>query len=164
MNRLSNSFILSLAFLWTAVAASVCSAAGAPPQSPTNDTSRVQWRSLNDAMHPGKDNQKKVLLYFYADWCHYCKKMDEDTFMQSDVAAYMNTHFIPVRLDFDKDKNLAQKYRIRGLPATWFMDQHGEKIQFLPGYIPREMFLGYLKYIQTDSYRTMAFKEFISAQ
>ena len=128
------------------------------------DTVGIKWYGYDEGMALGKKEGKKILLHFYADWCHYCKKMDSETFSKRDVADYMNRNFIPIRLNSDTETRLAQEYRVSGLPTTWFMDKDGERIQSLPGYLPREMFLAFLKYIHTDSYKTMSFQIFMNTQ
>lgn len=126
--------------------------------------SGIKWYGYDEGMALGKKEGKKIVLHFYASWCGYCKKMDKETFSKSDVAAFMNENFISIKLDTDVEKTLAQEYGVTGLPTTCFMDKDGTKLQILPGYLPREMFLAYLKYIQADSYKNMTFKAFMGVQ
>ncbi len=112
------------------------------------DTSAVQsinWRSYEEGLVVSKAEKKKVFLHFYADWCVFCRKMAKETFQNPAVVSYLNNHFIPVRVDTDKDPATAMKYGVQGLPSTWFLTEMGEAIGTVPGFIPPETLLAMLK-------------------
>jgi len=122
--------------------------------------SKIRWHSYEDGIRRGKLEGKKVFLNFYADWCHYCQVMEEKTFQDSAVAAYLNDYYIPVQVNSDKQQKLAKEYRVEGLPTTFFIAEDGESIGSQPGYIPPDIMLPLLKFIHTDSYKKMDFKKF----
>lgn len=136
----------------------------APSLQTTSETTGVSWVGYDEGMALGKKEGKKILLHFYADWCGYCKKMDKEIFSESEAADFINRNFVPIRVNSDNEQQLAQAYRVSGLPSTWFLDNNGEGISNIPGYIPKEMFMPYMKFIQTDSYRTMTFREFMGVE
>jgi thioredoxin-related protein len=112
------------------------------------DTSAVEtinWRSYEEGLVVGKAEKKKVFLHFYADWCVFCAKMAKETFQNPAVVSYLNNHFIPVRVDTDKQPTTAMKYGVQGLPSTWFLTEMGEAIGTVPGFIPPEPLLAMLK-------------------
>jgi thioredoxin-related protein len=112
------------------------------------DTSAVEtinWRSYEEGLVVSKSEKKKVFLHFYADWCVFCGKMAKETFQNPAVVSYLNNHFIPVRVDTDKDPATAMKYGVQGLPSTWFLTEMGEAIGTVPGFIPPEPLLAMLK-------------------
>lgn len=162
----STSLVALASFLW--IATSMCSSGADSPNAAetsamsASEKTAIKWYGYDDGMAAGKKEGKKILISFYADWCTYCKKMDRETFSKSDVAAYMNENFISIKLNSDIEKQLSREFRVSGLPMTWFLDEDGGKIQGLPGYLSKEMFLAYLKYFQSDSYRDMSFRTFLS--
>ncbi len=120
----------------------------------------IRWLDYDKGISRGKSEDKKVFLNFYADWCRYCTMMDQKTFQDKEVIAYLNQNFIPVRVDSDKNRKVSREYNVQGLPVSWFISEDGENIGSQPGYIPPEMMLPLLKYIETDSYKTMNFQKF----
>ncbi len=124
----------------------------------------IQWIPYDQGLKTGKATHRKVFLNFYADWCGYCKKMDAETFKDPEVAQYLEENFVSIRVNSEKDADLARSYFVRGLPSSWFIDENGDKISDLPGFVPPDMFLTILKYIHSDSYQEMTFKEFMDKQ
>ncbi len=127
-------------------------------------SSAVKWYSYEEGMINAKKNEKKIFLHFWAPWCGYCVKMKNKTFNNPLVSDYLNTNFISIKINTDKEKKMALKYYVKGLPDSWFLTQKGEKIGNLPGYIPPEKFLPMLKYILTDSYKSMNYKKFLKTK
>ncbi len=127
---------------------------------PSSDS--VKWYSYNEGIAAGEKEGKKVFVNFYADWCTFCAKMEKETFKEQSVVEYLNEHFISIKVNTEKENDIARKHFVRGLPMTWFLEPNGEKISSLPGYIQKDMFKQILQFIHTDSYNKMTFKEYIS--
>lgn len=129
--------------------------------SPSSET--IKWHSYDEGIKLGESQKKKVLLSFYADWCTFCTKMEKETYSNPDIVKFLNNEFISIKVNKDKEEAIARKYFVRGLPMTWFMEPNGEKISSLPGFIPPEMFMQVLKFIDSNSYKEMTFKEFVDS-
>lgn len=121
----------------------------------------ISWLSFEQGISLVENEQKKLLVSFYADWCTYCKEMDEKTFKDPAVISFINKNFIPIRVDSEKDQKTAKLFRVRGLPDTWFMSETKEIIGHRAGYIPADIMIQVLKYIHSDSYQSMSLKNFI---
>ena len=121
----------------------------------------IRWYGYDEGIARAKKENKKVFLYFWADWCGYCEKMEKETLAKPDVISFLNDKFIPIKVNSDAEQRLAAQYFVRGLPTTWFLGKNGEKISNLPGYVSSDMFLPILHYIYTDSYKKMTFKKFL---
>lgn len=165
--KFKSVFFFAIAAL-LCIGTATCSSGSDSPKSTessvnsNSDNTGIKWYGYDEGMAAGKKEGKKILINFYADWCTYCKKMDRETFSNSNVATYMNENFIAIKLNSDIEKQLSKEFRVGGLPTTIFIDPNGEKIMVLPGYLDRAMFLSCLEYIQSDSYREMPFKKFMS--
>ncbi|MBA3029510.1 MAG: DUF255 domain-containing protein [Desulfobacteraceae bacterium] len=126
-----------------------------------SSTEKIKWLSYDEGIKQGKQGGKKVFISFYADWCTFCEKMEKETFRKNEVVGFVNENFVAIRVNSDKEAEIARKYFVRGLPMTWFMDANGEKISSIPGYIPPDMFMQVLNFVHSDSYKSMTFKEFV---
>ena len=122
---------------------------------------KIKWYDYQESMALSRQENKKLFLHFYADWCGYCDKMNKETFTDSAVINYLNRNFVSTRVNSDKNVNAAAEYAVRGVPDTWFVTENGEKISHMPGFISADMLLKILKFIHTDSYKQMTFKEFL---
>ncbi|MFZ5571992.1 MAG: thioredoxin family protein [Thermodesulfobacteriota bacterium] len=121
----------------------------------------IRWQPFESGLAAGEREDKKIFLHFYADWCRYCKIMQKETFTDPAVIQYLNEHFIAIKINSEQDKERAREYRVSGLPTTWFLSQSGEKIGNRPGFIPAKDLLSFLKYVSSNSYKTMSLKTFM---
>ncbi|MFP4040917.1 MAG: thioredoxin family protein [Desulfosudaceae bacterium] len=115
--------------------------------------SRIQWFDYSKAVDKAAEQDKKIYLYFYADWCSYCKKMSSETFTNENVIKTLNRDFIPVRVKQEDDRELTEKYNVQGFPSSWFLEKTGEKIGAKPGYLPPEPFLELLDFVINEKYK-----------
>lgn len=125
------------------------------------EAEQIKWHSYDEGLQLGKNEGKKVFINFYADWCHYCKLLDKKTFVDERIINYLNEYFIPVKVNSDKNRNVAQKYQVRNLPVMWILNKDGEPIGQQPGFMPPEKLLPILQFVGTNSYKKMKYKEFL---
>src|ERR1700730_1121034 len=106
----------------------------------------VDWYPWEaDAFQRAKELNRPILLDVGAVWCPWCRLMDRDTYTNAAIAAYINQHFVSVKVDFDSEPELvAQLQRAQavlnlpaGLPLTSFITPDG-KLYFGAGYLPAE--------------------------
>jgi len=60
---------------------------------------QVEWMSMEEAIAKSKITPKKIFIHTYTAFCHYCKKMDKETFTNRYIAKYLNENYYPVKLD-----------------------------------------------------------------
>jgi thioredoxin-related protein len=71
--------------------------------------SAIEWLDLETAADRNKEEKKFFFVDIYTDWCGWCKKMDQSTFMDSSVVAYMNEHFYAVKMNAESKTPIAYK-------------------------------------------------------
>lgn len=107
----------------------------------------IDWQSYTNGMDTAKKNNKAVFLHFYATWCSYCAKMEKESFQDDSIAEYLNNNFLSIRVDVDKERNIAEMYDVFALPTTLFFASNGEKMGSVPGYISKDRLMTMLKKI-----------------
>lgn len=84
--------------------------------------------------------EKKTVfaLFTGSDWCIWCKRLEGEVLSQKAFSDEVGKTFVPVFLDFPNDKSLvkaatlkrnrelAEKYSIRGYPTVLLLDAKGE--------------------------------------
>jgi thioredoxin-related protein len=130
--------------------------------SSTAASGGIDWYGYDEGIALSKKSDKQIFISFYADWCSYCKVMEKETFKEPSVVAYLNKNFIPVKVNSDKEQHVASLFKVRGLPDNWFISKEGEVIGHRPGFIPPETMINMLRYIHTESYKSMSFKKFMN--
>lgn len=101
----------------------------------------VSWEyDLERALDKAKSSGEPIMADFYTDWCHWCDKLDSDTYSDSRVDE-LSRKFICVKIDADSNKAVASKYGVRGYPTVIFFDSNGKTIGRVGGYLPPEAFL-----------------------
>lgn len=128
---------------------------------PMEATGTIGWKDYTPGIALAGKESKSIFLYFHAEWCTYCKKLKQTTFTDQKILAYLEENFISIQVDSDKEKALAQKWRVKGLPTLWFLESDGTRISSIPGYLDATQLLQVLRYVHTKSYNSMDFQDFI---
>lgn len=133
----------------------------------------IEWMELEEAQEAAKSNGGKVLIYAWAEWCVYCKRMDEEVYSRDEISDLVQEHFYPVKLDIESDEvvtyngdrmtesELAGELQVQATPSFYFLSSQGEIIGMQPGFIPSDVFSTLLTYIGTEAYENMKFREFM---
>jgi len=71
----------------------------------------VNWFPWGDAaLLLAKEQHKPILVSIGYAACHWCHVMERESFEQEDVAAFMNEHFINIKIDREERPDLDQLY------------------------------------------------------
>lgn len=114
-----------------------------------NHSEDIQWAgSWDAALFRARSEEKVVLVTFYADWCMWCKKLENTTLADNAVASFLAENTVPIRLDVDGDgRELSDEYDVDGLPTVLVLGEDGTEMGRIPGYLPPEGFLERVKAI-----------------
>lgn len=116
--------------------------------APTLSSQHINWQSYSDEMmSEARQQNKPVIIDFYADWCLPCKELDKFTFSQPEVIELSkNFYMLKVDLTTASDplgRELRQRFQVRGVPTIVFISPQGTELSDLRvvGFMEKEEFL-----------------------
>lgn len=95
----------------------------------------IHWYPWSpDAFAAARQADKPILLDIGAVWCHWCHVMDGESYEDPALAAYLNQHFICIKVDRDERPDVDTRYQRAvqamtgqgGWPLTGFLTPEGE--------------------------------------
>ena len=100
------------------------------------DRTKIAWHTDLKAAHKiAVREQKPMLIVFGAEWCVYCKKLEAETLGNPVMASYVRSEFIPLRLDFDRDAEIADILEVKSLPCTVVLSPEADLLGRIDGYV-----------------------------
>ncbi len=88
---------------------------------------------LEEGFQTAKQENKPIMMYFWAIWCQYCAKFQTDTLGNPQVKKILEEDYVLVAMDLDIDREVAQQYGVSYPPYLIFMDTKGTVLQRVPG-------------------------------
>ncbi len=96
------------------------------------------WKAEHDAaLESAKKAGRPALLLLYADWCSWCKKLQNETFVDPRVAIRRD-RLDWIRVNSDKDKAYMEKYGQKGFPLVLLFNPDGSVKERIDGYVDGE--------------------------
>jgi uncharacterized protein YyaL (SSP411 family) len=87
----------------------------------------VSWRAFGpEAFADAGREGKPVLLSISTPWCRPCREMDREVYADPEIAALIESSFVPVRADGDRRPRVRDRYTMGGFPSTVFLTSEGE--------------------------------------
>ena len=105
---------------------------GTKKTKPLADDWRQDWLNGVDGMRRAEEltrgTGKPVLVYFYTDWCGYCRRLDQGI-LSSDQGRRLLRDVTKVRINpetGDGEHELAREFRVRGYPSLFLVPAGGD--------------------------------------
>jgi len=124
-----------------------------PDLTTAQDTAdhKVKWFSYEEGLALAEAQRKPLVIYFYAEWCAYCVRMENETYADPKVIDFLNNKVIAAKVDTDHEREVARAYAVRGLPATFMRLPGGSQFGPIRGFIPPRSYLAMLTKILEQS-------------
>ncbi|MDW5289463.1 thioredoxin family protein [Formosa sp. PL04] len=61
----------------------------------------IHWKTFSELEAALNENPKPVFIFFNAEWCAYCKKIERKIFTKSDVIKEINADYYAVQMDVE---------------------------------------------------------------
>ena len=127
------------------------------PEKLNAQAEKINWVSIEEAQSLQKISAKPVLIFVYATWNGWGKRMEKDTFTDATVIDYVNSNFYAVKLNGEgkedvtyKGKTMSEtmltgRLRVRSYPTIVLLDTNLDNKVLKPGYKKTEGFIKMLK-------------------
>lgn len=97
--------------------------------------------NFTSALEEAKAQNKPVFVYARSEYCHWCKKFEEESFTNKTIIERLNENFILVSIDVDKQKYETRNFRVVGTPTEIFLGPNGTEMKRIRGYVDNGTFL-----------------------
>ena len=146
---------------------------------------KINWMTFQEAVKLNETAPKKIFIDVFTDWCGWCKRMDQTTFINKAVVEYINENYYAVKFDAEMNDTIVfsgytfvNEGGMNGrkgthqlavallqgrlsYPSYVFMDEHNQLLTVAPGYMEANDFLPILKYFGTNAYLTEKYQDYI---
>lgn len=68
--------------------------------------SEINWIGFEELDNALETEAKPVLIYFYTNWCVYCKKMDRHAFKDPEIVSEINKNYYAVKMDAETTEKI----------------------------------------------------------
>lgn len=89
---------------------------------------------MNDSFQNIINSDKPVLIDFFATWCGPCQMLAP---ILKEVKESLGEKISIIKIDVDKNQELASKYQVRGVP-TMMLYQKGQQLWRQSGVVSKE--------------------------
>lgn len=80
----------------------------------------INWLSYEKGLQIAEQENKPILLVFYANWCGASKRYGKVFY--DDEVVNLSKKFIMIKVDVNEDEDLSLEYGVRYIPMTLFLD------------------------------------------
>ena len=180
----SISLIVSF-ILITALAAPLTAQPAKQPAS-AGPSAKINWIDMKELADLNAKKPKKVFVDMYTDWCGWCKKMDQSTFINPVIVDYMNKNYYAVKFNAERKDEVefkGKKYvnanpsggrsshqlaqlmlnNRMSYPSFVFLDENLDMITVVPGYRKAPEFEAIMNFIGTNAYKSKTWEDFRAA-
>lgn len=120
------------------------------PQNPivenVNKTEEVKEQivasTYDEALKIAKEKKMEVFIFFYGSGCHWCDKM-KSVLSDKDVEKSLKK-YVYLTVNASKDKNIANKYKVRAIPHFVIANSEGEAKKSNAGYMSKDTLINWM--------------------
>lgn len=134
----SSTIIASLTLV--AIFAAFTSATAQHPAPSPAPTGPFEFHTMDEAWQVAQESQQPILLFVTSDHCHYCRKMESDTFSHPKLQPAFAQFFEMTEVNARSQPELVARLGVRAFPTTVVISPNGRALAKLEGYIgPRDI-------------------------
>jgi thioredoxin-related protein len=171
---------LALLATLSLLTAPIPSPAGAIPAEPDKSgaqkpAEKLEWLAFDAATARAKDQKKHVIVDVYTTWCGWCRIMEQQTYGDPEVAAYLRENFVLAKVNGESsaklrwmgkeltERQFARAVGVTGYPATYFLKPDAELLGGMGGFLRPPEFMIYARFVSTRWYERGKFDAYIDS-
>lgn len=142
-------------------------------------SAQTNWTPIEQAQTLAKQQNKKIMVKIYTNWCGWCKYMDTQTFNNNYVSSYLNSHYVCVRFNAETRDKITFNGKTYGrsgschdlaamwmgnqfsYPTTVFLDENGNLIQAITGFQKPNEFERIMTYFASNSHFSTPWQNYV---
>jgi thiol:disulfide interchange protein len=106
------------------------------PARPTVARGLLQFsEGYQQALAEAERENKPLLLFFTAQWCHYCHQMAGEAFTNPQVVS-LSEKFVCVLVDADNSPEVCREFHVSAFPTVQFVSPQGLVLNRIEGKRP----------------------------
>jgi thioredoxin-related protein len=137
--------------------------------APAARAQEVEWRhEYNRARQEAADKGRPLFIDFGTESCFWCKQLEGRTFVDPEIRTLLNERFVPLRVDANRQPELAEKLNIRNFPTLVYATPEGRILGFQEGFIEapklKEQLTRTLFIVSTPEWMTRDYQDAVRSQ
>jgi len=72
----------------------------------SQDNKEIHWKSWQELEEAYEEEPKPVFIFFHAEWCAYCKKIEREIFTNKEVIQKLNENYYSVEMDVETEDTI----------------------------------------------------------
>ncbi len=139
------------------------------------DWFKDSFLDFQEDIQEAAENGKRVLLLFHQDNCPYCNALIEKNLAQKDIESLLKRRFDVIALNMWGDrevvpiggqtlteKQFAKALKVQFTPTLIFLNEKGQTVLRLNGYLPPAKFRAALEYVAGKKEDKGSFREYLA--
>jgi len=91
------------------------------------------------ALEQAKAENKIIMVDFFTHWCHWCKVLDQKTYVDPTVCE-LAKHLVSVKVNAESEVAVAARYGVSAYPTITFLNPDGSLRKQVRGFLPPDQF------------------------
>ncbi|MCG8574766.1 MAG: DUF255 domain-containing protein [Flavobacteriales bacterium] len=75
-------------------------------------TNQISWIDFESAIKANEETEKPFFIEFYTDWCGWCKRMDNSTFLDESVVKFLSENFHTVKMNPETTEDITYRGKV----------------------------------------------------
>lgn len=105
---------------------------------------KAVWVAYEAGKAIAENERKRMLVYFTAERCGWCRKLEADVFSRAEFVA-LSKRLVCIKVDAADRRDLVSALNVEAYPTTVALDHTGRELQRIRGYRPAAQYLAELK-------------------